>query len=120
MRGGPSSAAAARSRVYGLLAGGFHHPDAAAFAAARSGAFATALDEAAAQLRRRPSPWLLRALSRPGGSLADMRAAHLRFEETCPPYEGHYLPASKRGPLLGELKAFYGHFGLAMAAGGEL
>jgi DMSO reductase family type II enzyme chaperone len=96
-----------RARVYSLLAAGFTYPDAASFAEMRSGRYGLALG--------------VRGLRPSETSLRQFQAAWLRaFDEKCPPYEGNYHPPSERSALLLEIRAFYQHFGLSMAEGGEL
>jgi DMSO reductase family type II enzyme chaperone len=101
-----------RARVYSLLAAGFTYPDAASFAEMRSGRYGLALRDAGLPVGSlRPAE----------PSLKQFQAAWLRaFDELCPPYEGNYRPPSERSALLLEIRAFYRHFGLSMAEGGEL
>ncbi|MBF0332244.1 MAG: molecular chaperone TorD family protein [Alphaproteobacteria bacterium] len=107
-----SDATTDRARVYALLASGFSYPDAASFAEMRSGRFGLALKRAGLPV---VSP-------RPAETtLTLFQAAWLHaFDEVCPPYEGNYRPPSERSALLIEVRAFYRHFGLSMAEGGEL
>lgn len=111
-----ASGAAARSRVYKLLALGFAFPDRDLFDAIRDGAFADALDAAHGAL-----PWASpalagRDLARPGDAFADFEAEYIRLFDVgaggapCPLYGGVYV--GDRMKVMEETIRFYDLFHL--------
>lgn len=115
--------AAARSRLYRLLADGFLYPDRPFFAALKAGRFRDEVAVAAESLPYDLEPAMDGLVA--SGRYVDFQAEHLRLFEValgvppCPLYSGLYRGGRKA--VMEELTRFYNYFGLSIEQGsGEL
>lgn len=115
--------AAARSRLYRLLADGFLYPDRAFFSALNSGRYRDEVALACEPLAYDLAPALDRLVA--CGDYVDFQADYLRLFEVglgvppCPLYSGIYRGGRKA--VMEELTRFYNYFGLSVEQGkGEL
>lgn len=115
--------AAARSRLYRLLADGFLYPDRAFFSALNSSRYRDDVAQASEPLPYDLAPALDRLVA--CGDYVDFQADYLRLFEVglgvppCPLYSGIYRGGRKA--VMEELTRFYNYFGLSVEQGiGEL
>lgn len=115
--------AAARSRLYSLLAGSFQYPDREFFDALKDGRYRNEIAATREALPRDVGPTIDGLVA--SGSYIDFQAAYLRLFEVglgvppCPLYAGLYQGGRKA--VMEELTRFYGFFGLSIEHGaGEL
>ena len=120
---GEEVTAAARSRLYRLLANGFFYPDRALFASLKGGRYRDEIEETCRALPYDLEAALDGLLA--AGRYLDFQAEYLRLFEVgmgippCPLYGGLYRGGRKA--VMEELTRFYNFFGLSVEQGaGEL
>lgn len=116
-----SERAAARSRVYSLLASALSYPDDEVWPILRDGRLGAALLEAVAATGYAADDRSPAALLPPDGEPEQLRSHYIATFDTgqlghrCSLHEGDYHAPERRAELLVELRSFYRCFGLSMA-----